>query len=55
MTKAFYAFALALMLAGCAPTPEPVVIPTVPGIDPVTGQPVPFSERAARSEIPISH
>ena len=40
MTKAFYAFALALMLAGCAPTPEPVVIPTVPGIDPVTGQPV---------------
>lgn len=38
MTKAFYLTALALMLAGCAPAPEPV-IPTVPGIDPVTGQP----------------
>ena len=40
MTKAFYLTALALMLAGCAPapTPEPI-IPAVPGIDPVTGQP----------------
>lgn len=40
MTKASVLFALALMLAGCAPTPQPEPLPpTVPGIDPVTGQP----------------
>ena len=39
MTKAFYPLALALMLASCAPTPEPIV-QTVPGIDPDTGQTV---------------
>lgn len=43
MTKAFYAAApaltLALVLAGCAPTPVPVIA-TVPGLDPVTGQTV---------------
>jgi hypothetical protein len=41
MTKAFVVCALALMLVSCAPAPEPVPpTPTVPGIDPVTGQPV---------------
>ncbi len=41
MTKAFVICALALMLAGCAPTPEPEPpVATAPGIDPVTGQPV---------------
>jgi Peptidase inhibitor I78 family len=40
MTKAFVICALALVLAGCAPTPEPEPpVPTVPGIDPATGQP----------------
>ena len=40
MTKASILFTLALTLAACAPTPEPEpLIPTVPGIDPVTGQP----------------
>ena len=40
MTKASVLFALALMLAGCAPIPEREPLPpTVPGIDPVTGQP----------------
>lgn len=38
MTKAFYPVAFALMLAGCTPPPAPAT-PTVPGIDPVTGQP----------------
>lgn len=37
MIKASVLLALALTLAGCAPTPEPLP-PTVPGIDPVTGQ-----------------
>lgn len=36
MTKAFLLVAL---LAACTPVPEPV-LPTVPGIDPVPGQPV---------------
>ncbi len=39
MTKAFSLCLLALVLAGCSPAPEPLP-PTVPGLDPVTGQPV---------------
>ncbi len=39
MTKAFSLCLLALFLAGCTPAPEPLP-PTVPGLDPVTGQPV---------------
>ena len=39
MTKAFYLPVVALMLLACTPAPEPVT-PTVPGIDPVTGQTV---------------
>lgn len=39
MTKAFCCILLALMLTGCAPVAEPLP-PTVPGFDPVTGQPV---------------
>ena len=40
MIKAFVFGSAVLMMAGCAPSPvaEPVV-PTVPGIDPVSGQP----------------
>ena len=39
MTKASFIIALALGLAGCAPTPAPEPLPdTVPGIDPQTGQ-----------------
>jgi hypothetical protein len=40
MAKAFVICALALMLMGCAPVSEPEPpAPTVPGVDPVTGQP----------------
>lgn len=39
MTKAYALCALLAMLAACTPAPEPIP-PTVPGIDPVTGQPV---------------
>ena len=40
MTKASLLFALILMLAGCASKPAPQPLPeTVPGIDPVSGQP----------------
>jgi hypothetical protein len=40
MIKAFVFGSMVLMMAACAssPAPEPVV-PTVPGLDPVTGQP----------------
>lgn len=39
MTKAFSCILLALMLMGCTPPTKPLP-PTVPGLDPVTGQPV---------------
>ena len=37
MSKASVLFLLALFVSGCAPAPEPAP-PTVPGIDPVSGQ-----------------
>ncbi len=41
MFKAIPLCAVALLLIGCAPSPSPEPLPpTVPGIDPVTGQPV---------------
>lgn len=39
MIKAFCAIAVMTVLSACTPAPEPLP-PTVPGIDPITGQPV---------------
>lgn len=43
VTKAFFCAVLVLMLAGCITAPEPF-LPAVPGVDPVTGQPVDLTQ-----------